>query len=324
MGILRIHYLLSLAVFLSSCDLTENGEEESLFSTPIVYSNSTINWGTLDKHVQINRDIIFDSTTTLIIEPGTIVMHAEGTMLVQNPAGDMERPPFITIRGDIIAIGEEGNPIEFLSVGDGNPKLSIERNILTTNRTEFEWVSGIGFLPIMNSSPSIENCEIDYITFENCDSIRVHNNIVSELRLWFSSGSITKNLISSRIFTLTGRLEIKDNIISSEEVKYLGIYNSHDDRSIFTGNWINNRERAIYIFSGSPTFNRNNVTNCNISIEVQPFLNDPESDTLDFRYNWWGTAELGTVESKIIYESNGDTESLKVVLVDPIATEFIE
>jgi len=269
-----------------SCGLFESHDEPP-YTSPIIFENQTITWGGSGEDViEISRDLIFEGNSTLIILPGTKIEHTAGTVLVPNPAGDMTRPPIITIKGEFIAVGEENSPIHFNEVEGEKPSMTFEGDSESDQRVELEWVTGLGYVEISDYSPSIINCEIRHIALEDCDSTLLQTSIFNNINYMYSTGLIIDNTILSQFFSLSSGLLVQNNMIGSDEKMYRGIYNSHDDSSFFQNNTISNFENAIYIFSGSPTFRNNNITNYDIAIQVQPFIDDAESDTLDFTQNW--------------------------------------
>ncbi|NQT62154.1 MAG: hypothetical protein HQ556_04275 [Candidatus Marinimicrobia bacterium] len=316
-----IHFLTIVTMAnIFSCGIFDEKDDSPPFSSPIVYSNTKIIWGEDSELVEINRDLVFDHTTSLTILPGTKIQYDEGTVLIKDPAGDMLRPPVITILGDFIAEGEENDPIEFLLVGDERPSLHIDGENASNRRIELVWVTGIGYLPIKNCSPIIRHCDIRSNYFEYCDSANISDNQFFSIHFWYSSGLVKANQIVSGVFSLSGSLRFESNRIGLEEKRYRGIYSSHDDVSIFVNNTIDNYEEAIYVFSGSPTFNQNNITNYDVAINIIPFSGEPESDTLNFSDNWWGSTNESEISGKILYSRNFDTISEKIIIINPVAS----
>ncbi len=316
----RIHFLtIVIMVTLVACGFNDEDDDTPPYLTPLTHSNTHITWGEDEALVEINRDHIFDHSTSLTILPGTKIQHAEDAVLILDPAGNMLRPPVITILGDLMAEGEENNPIEFLLVGDERPRLDISGENTPNRRIELAWVTGIGFLSINNCAPSVRHCDIRSIRLEDCDSVHISDNHFFSIAAWYSSGSVKTNQIVSGVFSLSNSLRFEANQIGLEEKHTRGIYSSHDDVSVFVNNTIDNYEEAIYVFSGSPTFNENNITNFDIAINVVPFNDEPESDTLDFTDNWWGSAREDVVSEKINYSRNAETISEKMILINPVA-----
>jgi len=319
-------YLALLFLLLIGCELFEKNDDENdlPYTTPIVYSNTTVSWGAEDEIFIIEQDLIFDSSSTLIIMPGSKIEFTENTVLNPNPAGDMLRSPKVTIMGNLIADGLEDNKITFLPIGEHQPSFWIDNKSSQNHETRLHWIDGVGFLNIKGSRPVIKNCNIDFLYISNCKSVLIFGNIIRNMSFQMTSGTVEDNHISGGIYTYNGSIHFEGNTIDSEERKVFGFRSQYDDWSFFIGNSINNRVTAIEIVTGFPTINQNNISDYDISINIALHIDNPEKDTLDLSNNWWGTTNLNNIYESIISSQSGGTDSAIHILIEPIATQPFE
>lgn len=325
----RLHYsesgwytrILQVALILFIVGCNQPDSVEGPFTTPIIYTDTTIVWSAEKDTVKLNRSIVIDKSSKLIIEPGTHVHFVDNSMLHYGDMGmKYTSPPEVTIEGGLICRGTAEHPV-VITGGDGYEQgFYFPRDTSNYQPLEISWLLGLEQLRIIGASPSIKYSDLRSISLEDCDSVYIERSRVDWFSAWNSSGIISNNRIKS-FLTLTGMFQVDSNIIGDDlEQRLYGIRSQHDDVSVFQDNVIKNFRTSIYIFSGSPTINRNNIQDYIFPIEVVPFVGLPDSDTLDFSYNWWDTRYSAFLINAIAYQSNGGTISEKVIDVLPIAT----
>lgn len=310
------------AAFLSSFFVNCNQPEpQGPYSTPIIYYDTTIIWSADSDTIKLARSIVIDSSSTLIIEPGVTIYLVENSMLHIGDMGmEYTSPPDIRIEGGFVCLGTDQEPISFSSYEDYHKGLYIPHDTTYQMPIKISWLLGIDNIRIIGAKPSISHSEVGGISLSDCDSFSISNSTLDGISIYNSTGQVSHNSMNN-IYTQASRVQVDSNQIGSEsEQGYYGIHSSHDDASIFTSNDIVNFRRAVYILSGSPTLNYNNIIECPFPIEVVSFVGMPDSDTLDFEMNWWETRYSRDLLNAILYESNGGTVSEKVIDVLPIAT----
>lgn len=320
-GLFRLVVILFLIMGCSQPDPSENSEKGP-FSTPIVYSDTTIRWSSDDGTINLNRSIVIDESSVLIIEAGVHINYVDSSMLYYAD-WDIEflGPPRVTIEGSLRCNGSAEYPVNVTGGENRSEYLDIHHEDQSISKPiVINWLNGVEGISIVGGSPSIMHSNFRFILLEDCDSVNIERSVVDEFSSIESSGTILNNRMRGHILSIGGLFQIDSNIIGNDSSRGLfGFKSQNDDVSSLRDNVIKNFETAVHVFSGSPTLNQNNIIDFYCPVVVLPHAGQPDTDTLDFSNNWWGTSYGQDIINGIDFVENGGTLSEKTIDVLPIA-----
>ncbi|MBT6945902.1 MAG: hypothetical protein HN995_01820 [Candidatus Marinimicrobia bacterium] len=317
-------FLVILQVFIAACNEPEPTEITMVgpYSTPIIYQDTTIVWSAENGTVYLDRSIVIDASSRLVINPGVRVHFLDSTM-IYNADWSIEYigPSELRVEGGFICEGAPDNQIHFTG-GEGRSQIiDIQHDQLMSQPLLVKWSQGLEGLHIYGGSPSINHSNINFVMLEDCNSVYVGHSVIDAIYSIQSSGVILKNIMKESLLSIGGMFQIDSNVIGNDSVRGLYGFRSHNnDVSIFMNNVIKNHDIPVYIFSGSPTIKRNNIEDYAYPVVVLPHMGNPDSDTLDFSYNWWGQRTSSEIINGIDFRSNGGALSKKIIEITPIAT----
>jgi len=272
----------------------------------------------------ITRDILVKPDGKLEILAGTQIQFLPRSVTVCDPAGNMKRDPCLEVEGSLVIRGAENAMVSFFPKEGSDAEFGpvrLRESSPGQGECFIEWAS-LSRVDVAGFSPVIRFCDLKEIYVRDSDDVEIVGNTVGIIFALLCEGVIAENTLDTGIFLRDDSLVVLRNQISRPRIEGVaGIVSAGSSRAYIAENCLLDCGIGIAIFSGSPTINFNDFIDCQININVMPFIDSAETDTIDARYNWWGTADESEILSKIVYAENKDTWSGKVILIDPFETQ---
>ena len=286
---------------------------------PLIIDTHVI-WSVDDHPILITRDIYVKTEGKLEILAGTQIPFLPGSEITCDPSGNMRRSPRLIVEGSLVITGTEDGVVSFIpsdsSAAMFGP-LQLSYKDSTQDECFIEW-SSFQWIEISGYSPQIRFCTVGELHLHHSKDIEIVGNTIESIFVLDCDGVIAENTVNGGIYLRDDSLVVLRNQIFSNGWRGLaGITSAGSSTAYIVENCVSDCNIGLKIFSGSPTINFNDFINCETNIEVIPFSTSPEADTINAQYNWWDSTEEPAILSKIVFVSNGDVESNKVILINP-------
>lgn len=286
---------------------------------PLIIDTHII-WSVDDHPILITRDIYVTREGKLEILAGTQIPFLPGSEIICDPSGNMRRNPRLIVEGSLVLRGTQDGVISFVPSDSSSTMfgpLQISCKGPGQDECIIEW-SSFQWIEISGYSPQIRFCTVGELYLDNAKDIEIVGNIIESISALDCDGVIAENTVNGGIYLRDDSLVVLRNQIFSNGWRgWAGITSAGSSTAYIVENCVSDCNVGLKIFSGSPTINFNDFINCETNIEVIPFLTSPEADTINAQYNWWDSTEEPAILSKIVFMSNGDVESNKVILINP-------
>jgi hypothetical protein len=316
--------LLIAPVFLFNLSCEDPVRTYRCYPTFDLIIDSHVVWSPDNPPEPLARNIVVAPGATLEILAGTEIPFEPGSVLNCGPCGMvMKSNPMLFVEGSLIIRGTESEMVSFVP-SDGSETdpmvIRIDEPDSLGGEVFIEWASA-GYIGGWGYSPTIRFCDLHKIELYYSGDIEVIGNDVDVISVWGCTGTVAENTVNTTISLRDDSLVVLRNMVTGPGWgERPGILSSGTSKAYIAENCLNQCDIGICINSGSPTIRMNDFIDCPVNLGVFPFLNEAEFDTIDARNNWWGSDNESEILSKIVYKTNGGTESGKVILIEPWET----